>query len=942
LSKITVKPLRFELFYFLKIMKKICIFLCFLCLNAWAQKKKNPVTSLPVSAPKKVLTHEVYDSWKEIAERQISSDGQTAIFCINPQEGDGRLVFRGLTDARTDSVKRGYEAQLSDDAGFAVFKIKVPVATLREAKKAKKKKEEMPKDSLGIWDLKKKTLLKYPNLVSVKMSEKNQSHVAFLSTKPKDDKNKKAKPDSEENGYTLTVRALASGQERKYPFVKEYNFSKNGNTLIFSASGLDSTLAEGVYVLDLTAAGMTPIFTQKSKIKKLTLSADGSQAALIADLDTNAKTLLRQPTLFHWTKGQPQAQALVKSQANALPQALGVVNEHTEPRFSKDGQRLYFMRNDAPAQADTSLLPEELVQVEVWNWTDKRLQTQQKVTLEQDKKRGYWTAVQLATGQVTPLADPKVPLVFWDKDLEHAQVLAVSNEPYSQLHWDWNNPKDIYLLSLADGQRRQVAANVRGDNPVLSGSGQWASWWSSADTAWFVLDVQQQKVLQVTDNKKVKFFDEEDDHPNYPSPYGVAGWLNDTDQPTLVVYDRYDAWAVNVRTLERRNLTNGRANREVMRYLRLDVEEKKMTSTLWKMVNEKTRAQAYVSLQNEQRQPLLQADMNLSAPIKAKNADRVIFSKSNFQTFPDLHTSDLTFAQSQAISQANPQQSQYAWGSVSVVSWRANDGTPLEGLLYKPEHFDPAKQYPMLVYFYERESENLHNYVAPSPIRASINYSYFTSNGYLVFVPDIVYKTGYPGQSAYNCILPGVMSLLDKGFVQRDRIGIQGHSWGGYQTAYLVTQTNLFRCAESGAPVSNMTSAYGAIRWESGLARQAQYEISQSRIGGTLWEKPLQFLENSPLFHLPKVQTPLLILHNDDDGAVPWYQGIELYLGLKRLDKPVWMINYNGEKHGLTQRKNRKDWAKKMYGFFDHYLKDAPAPTWMTEGQPMLQKGMGK
>ena len=291
---------------------------------------------------------------------------------------------------------------------------------------------------------------------------------------------------------------------------------------------------------------------------------------------------------------------------------------------------------------------------------------------------------------------------------------------------------------------------------------------------------------------------------------------------------------------------------------------------------------------------------------------------------------------------ANPQMSKYLWGSVESVTWTSADNIPLEGLLYKPEGFDPKKKYPMMVYFYEKNSQNIHQHIAPAPIRSSINYSMYTSNGYLVFVPDIVYKIGFPGESAMNCIMPGVTSLIAKGFVDDKRIGIQGHSWGGYQIAYMVTRTNLFRAAEAGAPVVNMISAYGGIRWESGLSRMFQYERTQSRIGGTLWEKPMHYIENSPIFFADKVQTPLLMMHNDGDGAVPWYQGIEYYMALRRLDKPVWMLNYNGQGHGLTQRHHRTDFAKRMMQFFDHYLKDAPMPDWMKKGVPAIEKGINQ
>jgi len=287
----------------------------------------------------------------------------------------------------------------------------------------------------------------------------------------------------------------------------------------------------------------------------------------------------------------------------------------------------------------------------------------------------------------------------------------------------------------------------------------------------------------------------------------------------------------------------------------------------------------------------------------------------------------------------NPQQSEYLWGTAELVEWSSVDGVPLQGILYKPENFDPTMQYPMMVYFYERSSNGLHAHRTPQVHGSSINISFYVSRGYIVFVPDIPYKVGYPGESAMNAVMPGVTHLIAQGFVDAERIGVQGHSWGGYQIAYMITQTTLFRAAEAGAPVSNMTSAYGGIRWGSGMSRMFQYERTQSRIGGSLWEYPLRYLHNSPLFQADKIETPLLMMHNDEDTAVPWYQGIELFVAMRRLDKPVWLINYNDEPHGLRKFQHRKDWAIRMQQFFDYYLKDAPAPHWMIKGVPALQKG---
>jgi dipeptidyl aminopeptidase/acylaminoacyl peptidase len=316
---------------------------------------------------------------------------------------------------------------------------------------------------------------------------------------------------------------------------------------------------------------------------------------------------------------------------------------------------------------------------------------------------------------------------------------------------------------------------------------------------------------------------------------------------------------------------------------------------------------------------------------RARRADRLFFTLSSFEAFPDLWTSGLDFRDMRRLTDANPLQREVAWGTVELVEWRSADGIPLQGRLIKPDGFDPRRRYPMLVHFYERMSQNLHRYSAPQP-GTSPNPALYVSHGYLWFEPDIVYRQGYPGQSALNCVVPGVQALVARGYVDPGAIGIAGHSWGGYQVAYLITATTMFAAAEAGAPVSNMISAYGGIRWGTGMSRQFQYEQTQSRIGGTPWQYPLRFIENSPIFFADKVSTPLLMLHNDNDGAVPWNQGVEYFMALRRLDKECYLFNYVGEDHGLRKRQNQRDWSRRMLEFFDHHLRGAPAPAWMREG----------
>jgi dipeptidyl aminopeptidase/acylaminoacyl peptidase len=262
-----------------------------------------------------------------------------------------------------------------------------------------------------------------------------------------------------------------------------------------------------------------------------------------------------------------------------------------------------------------------------------------------------------------------------------------------------------------------------------------------------------------------------------------------------------------------------------------------------------------------------------------------------------------------------------------------------EGVLYKPENFDPSKKYPLILYFYETHSDNLHDYIPPTPTGSRLNVSFFVSRGYVVFLPDIHYTVGKPAKSAYDYVVSAAKSLATHSWIDSKNIGIQGQSWGGIQVAQLVTMTDMFKAAWAGAPVANMTSAYGGIRWESGANRQFQYEKTQSRIGATLWEKPELYIENSPLFHLPKVKTPLVIMANDADGAVPWCQGIELFTAMRRLGKKVWMLNYNGEAHNLVERKNKKDIQVREQQYFDWLLKGEKAPKWIVEGVPAVKKG---
>jgi dipeptidyl aminopeptidase/acylaminoacyl peptidase len=514
------------------------------------------------------------------------------------------------------------------------------------------------------------------------------------------------------------------------------------------------------------------------------------------------------------------------------------------------------------------------------------------------------------------------------------------------------NYANYYLVDTMTGERKPVLEKLRAGGRFGGGGITWSPDGHHVlffkEHQWHTLSVPEGKETDLTGRLAVRFDNEEHDSPNPAESYGTAGWTKDGK---ALVYDRYDVWQISADGASAKNVTGGVGRRDKLQFrvVRLDraeeatEEDRGVDPTkplLLRAENMETHDSGIWEDRLDRDAPprkLLMGPANYRPLLKAHDADVVVVTAQTFHDEPDLRITDSTFRDLRRVTTMNPQKEQIRWGTAELVSFKNTDGLALQAALYKPEGFDPSKKYPMIVYIYERLSQNVNNFVAPRPGH-SINISYYVSNGYLVLTPDIAYSIGYPGPSALKCVLPAVEAVVDRGFVNENAIGIQGHSWGGYQIAYMVTQTNRFRAAEAGAPVANMISAYNGIRWGSGLPRQFQYEQTQSRIGGSPWQYPLRFIENSPVFHADRIETPLLILHNDGDDAVPWYQGVELFLSLRRLGKEAYLFDYNGEPHGLRKRQNQKDYAIRMQQFFDHFLKGAPAPEWMEKGIPYIDR----
>lgn len=607
--------------------------------------------------------------------------------------------------------------------------------------------------------------------------------------------------------------------------------------------------------------------------------------------------------------------------------------------FSEDGKRLFFGAAPEVEKVAPSKDPKPIVHI--WNWKEERQFTSQVVDKERDKKR---------TDLYVSNLDGSRPFKITNDYITEYKLIAKGNSEFVLLKSDlrgkleemWTG-RPLYDVLLCNVllERTYPVANKLDGYALVSPKGNYLFWYNNADSSWYTADIRTLETRKVTNPKVVRAYDEDNDTPDLPSSYSFGGWSE--GDKYLYVYDKYDIWRVSPNGSEELvKLTNGRERGMTYRFAETQnisdsfVSEQKSILTIF---NQKDKSSGFAKLSSKGKEvvsPLIYGQFMFSGLIKSKS-NTYVYSKESFELSPDLYVSDNELKTSLKVSEINPQQGNYNWGTAELVEWTSLDGKRLQGVVYKPQNFNPSKKYPMIVNFYEKNSETLYSYRTPEPHRSTIDYHMYTSNEYIVFNPDIVYREGYPGESAYNCIMPGISMLIEKGFVDEKKIGAQGHSWGGYQTAYLATRTSLFAAIESGAPVVNMFSAYGGIRWGTGLNRSFQYEHQQSRIAGTPWNKPLRYLENSPLFFMDKVTTPILIMHNDNDGHVPWYQGIEFFVSLKRLQKPVWMLNYTGEIHWPQKLENKIDFQIRMKQFFDHYLKGEKAPDWMITPKSLLE-----
>ena len=903
--------------------------------------------SASLFSQKKVLDHTVYDNWKSLTYTNVSDNGEVVAALIAPQEGDTTLFIK-KTEAKSSkpgnsvTYERITSYRLSTDGRWTVSLIKATLAERRQARIEKKNKEDMPQDSLLIIDNLTFESYKIPGVKSFKTANEFNSHITYTVSSPKDSvKNSTKQKD------VLILRNLFTQEEDSFRNSKEHIFNKYGNSfvVIIEPDKKDTTDYKRVVFKDLELNNFITISSDPLEYKSLAFNEQGNKLAYLATADTS-KIIQKAYDIRYYTAGADSAIIIADINTKGLP-TNWLFNENASPSFSKDGTRILVGAAPPKVPKDTTIVDFEMAELDIWHWQDLIIQPQQLKELKSEENRTYLGLIYTdLKDEFIPLASENMPYASVSNEGNGQFALIWSNLPYLlESQWDLSSKTDVNILDLENNNLMEVGKPING-RPSFSPLGNYIYWWDDDVKHWLSHDNRSGVIKNITEDIEVNFWDEKNDVPRAPGSYGVASW-GENDE-FILINDMFDIWKIYPSGIKKSvNITlgKGRTDSLTFRYVNLDREKRYIESgdeLLLSAFNNISKERGYYTLKQSGRNPLQERVMDkfdFTGLLKAKDSDLMLFQKSNFNTSPDLHITSNLWKSSSKLTDINPQMNNYNWGTAELFSWTSFANVPLEGIIYKPEDFDPSKKYPVMIYFYEKHSDNLYSYITPAPSRSTINIPFFVSRGYVVFTPDIDYTVGQPGKDAYNSIVAGAEELRKFDWVDAENMAIQGQSWGGYQVAYLVTKTKMFKAAGSGAPVSNMTSAYGGIRWGTGRSRQYQYEKTQSRIGSTLSDSLDLYIKNSPVFFVKDIETPLLIMHNDKDGAVPWYQGIEMYMSMRRLGKPVWMLQYNNEDHNLIHRRNTKDLAIRLQQFFDHYLKGEPAPVWMTRGVPATDKG---
>ncbi len=881
----------------------------------------------------RAMTLEDVMNFMHMGSSVLSEDGKWVAYDASPDRGDGYGVIVSSDKSVEHRIERGQRPSFSASGEWGLFTVIPPFAETEN-----RRGNQRPNNGAVLIETSTGDFQHFDNVRRSEFS--NSGNFLFIHHQYVVDTtlDKSVQDKMKEAGTGLTVKDLRSGTEITVPFVDSYTVDSLSTVLVYTLN--DTAKANnGLYYLslqDITPPGNVIDTTGNAEFRNFTWHEKSSLLAYMRQ-DSEEKEESENAELFIWEKGVASPVKIACNDSASDDMFLPFNNRLS---WSNDGNRLFF--GFRPARYSTveeesvyeSVLDsiQQQAGIDVWHGEDPLIKTNEKSSWNRIRNQNLLSVYHMESGRIVYLADEDIPDLQPHRNGMHA--LATSSVPYmKRITWE-GSFRDVYLFNLETGNRKLIAEKSQ-DVANISPCGRFVLFFKERN--WYVYDIERDRLTNLTEDIDVPFYDEDMDRPAEPSSYRMTGWIDDNE--SVLLYDKYDIWRFNLLNGNAENITGGvgRDTRTIFRIRNLEREPLygHRQQIYLEAFNEETKVRSvYTARVNRSGvNELFCQDRNIRLRSASDNGNTIMFTRETYNEYPDLWITGNRFRNPVKVSDLGNQLNQFAWGTSELVSWLSADGVPLQGALIKPDDFDPDKRYPVFVYYYNKFSQRVHEF-NQTVINHRPCFAYYASNGYVVFLPDVHFDEGRPGMSAVKSLVPAMHKIIDMGVADPDAIGLHGHSWSGYQTAYVVTQTDLFAAAIAGAPVSNMTSAYGGIRWGSGLARQFQYETGQSRIGYSIFEARDLYIENSPLFYANEINTPLLLMHGDVDDAVPWEQSIELYLAMRRAGKDVVFLQYRDEPHHPQKYPNKLDYTIKMKEYFDYYLRGMEPAEWIIKGVP--------
>lgn len=785
-------------------------------------------------------------------------------------------------------------------------------------------------------------------------------------------------------GVDVTIHNLVTGKDQLLGSVADSAFNKAGDLLAYTVDAATKD-SNGLFVMDLKTTRIYPLDNDAKLYNRLTWNDKGTSLAVLKGLDVDKMREKNNVLLVYAdAKAQlvdadaPAAVVLDPSKATGMPKDW-VISERSTLDWSEDGKRVFFgMKPQVPTPVAAARRDENLVaDVDIWNTSDERIQSQQMIRAEQDRNFTFREAFDATAKRFVLLADETMR----DVDIAPDGKWAIGRDTRGYINDYKPAAADIYLVNTSTGDRSLIAKNhlLGAGTPGFSSDSKTYLFWRDSKFQAYSLETGLTKTLDAVATPKTvvkkgvpaapsgtNFVNMEYDHPGPKPSYGVAGYT--ADGKNVIVNQRYDLFLVPLDGSPARNLTNGVGTKNEIRfrYVRTEPAEpgaagfggrggggggaqkpidlaKPITLSAY---GEYTKKAGFYELNNGALKEIVYEDASFSTPLRAQKADQYIFTRQTFTEFPDLRVSGADFKASKKITNANPQQAEYNWGRRILFDFKDRYGHRLQGILAIPDDYKTGQKRPMIVTFYEENASNLNRYQAPSyvtgmgavPVQA-------VSEGYLTMMPDIHYHTGSSHSDQLDAVEAATKKVIEMGYADPKHIGLNGHSYGGEGASFIATRSKMFAAVGTGAGVTDLYTDFSQswgwsyqVSGGSGANGNDYYLYGQGRWGFSPWDKPEVYHFESALTHVPETVAPILIMHGTADPTVSFAENMNFYNALRYNGKVATMLAYPGEGHGLRGLANRKDLTMRYFQFFDRYLRDGKSPDWLAKGVTYINK----